>query len=341
MYRNCIFCSAALGSNDSIEHFPVGKTLAFHGAKGRLWAVCPKCARWNLAPFDERWEAIEEAEKGFRDTRLRVQSENVGLAKLRDGTRLIRIGAALPGELALWRYGAQLKGRRRQYLFGAGVLAVGTVLATGGIVAGIGGLMVLGQLAIQHGLARVPTSELGELAPVLRGDPPVIVDVSRLRQATLVPTRGGKGIALRFPGLGAVLREVEGSIEWVAVPRIVTGAEALGILQRGMVRMNRSGAGEGRVRGALDLLAPAGAESYLRDAAARREPVWDPRIGGRERGVRLLAMEMALHEETERKAMEGELAELEARWREAEEIAAIADALPDLPNPDFDVPRDA
>src|SRR5207237_413052 len=41
-----------------------------------------------------------------------------------------------------------------------------------------------------------------------------------------------------------------------------------------------------------------------------------------------LALEMAANEDVERRALEGELAELEAAWREAEEIAAIADALP-------------
>ena len=40
-----------------------------------------------------------------------------------------------------------------------------------------------------------------------------------------------------------------------------------------------------------------------------------------------LALEMALHEEQERRALEGELAQLELAWREAEEIAAIADNL--------------
>jgi hypothetical protein len=38
-----------------------------------------------------------------------------------------------------------------------------------------------------------------------------------------------------------------------------------------------------------------------------------------------LAIEMALHEEQERRAMEGELQLLEQAWREAEEIAKIAD----------------
>jgi hypothetical protein len=40
-----------------------------------------------------------------------------------------------------------------------------------------------------------------------------------------------------------------------------------------------------------------------------------------------LALEMAAHEERERRAFEGELAELEREWREAEEIAEIADTL--------------
>jgi hypothetical protein len=40
-----------------------------------------------------------------------------------------------------------------------------------------------------------------------------------------------------------------------------------------------------------------------------------------------LALEMAAHEESERRALEGELGELEEAWREADEIATIADAL--------------
>jgi hypothetical protein len=40
-----------------------------------------------------------------------------------------------------------------------------------------------------------------------------------------------------------------------------------------------------------------------------------------------LALEMAANEDTERRALEGELAVLEAAWRQAEEIAAIADGM--------------
>jgi hypothetical protein len=121
----------------------------------------------------------------------------------------------------------------------------------------------------------------------------------------------------------------------------ITGADAQAILRRGMVHFNRNGASPRRVRGALDLLSEGGAPGYLESAAGRRQPVWDTGVDWRERGVRLLALEMALHEESERRALEGDLAELEAAWRAAEEIAAIADALPDLSKPDSVVPRKA
>ena len=77
-----MFCHSSLGSNEAIEHFPVGRRLAFDAAKGRLWAVCRSCERWNLSPLEERWEAIEECERLFRDTKLRVSTENIGLAQL-------------------------------------------------------------------------------------------------------------------------------------------------------------------------------------------------------------------------------------------------------------------
>ena len=40
-----------------------------------------------------------------------------------------------------------------------------------------------------------------------------------------------------------------------------------------------------------------------------------------------LALEMSLHEDDERRWLEGELYELEQRWKEAEVIAGIADSL--------------
>jgi hypothetical protein len=40
MYSTCLFCNSDLGANQAVEHFPVGRRLAFDASKGRLWAVC-------------------------------------------------------------------------------------------------------------------------------------------------------------------------------------------------------------------------------------------------------------------------------------------------------------
>jgi hypothetical protein len=42
---------------------------------------------------------------------------------------------------------------------------------------------------------------------------------------------------------------------------------------------------------------------------------------------RTVALEMVMHEDAERRALEGELRELLSRWKEAESIARIADSL--------------
>src|SRR5215510_10493404 len=92
MYSTCLHCHRALGRNDAIEEFPIGRRFAFDLAKGRLWAICGSCGRWNLTPIEERWEAVESCERLFRGQTLRAQTENIGLARLPEGTELIRIG---------------------------------------------------------------------------------------------------------------------------------------------------------------------------------------------------------------------------------------------------------
>lgn len=341
MYRTCIFCSADLGANDALEVFPVGRRVAFDAAKGRLWAVCSKCGRWNLAPLEERWEAVESAERIFRDSRLRVQSENIGLCRLADGTRLIRVGQAMAGELAAWRYGDQLVRRRRQYLIAgaavgvAGIAAVGGLMATG-VAAGMGWMWTLvGQGWESHQARRVVHRIPAPMSPVGRE---VAIRRWHLRAAQLGEAAGGD-LELRIPDY---LRKEPSRDGW-GRPRVgadvlvLPGEQARVTLGRAMVHVNKRGASRDSVRDAVGLLAHAkGAEAYLRDAA-RRESVLGKREGmpGRQlTPVAALALEMALHDEQERRALEGELAALEAAWRQAEEIAAIADALPDVPAPE-------
>src|SRR5215212_5841926 len=125
MYSTCLFCNKPLGANEALEGFPVGRRLAFDAARGRLWVVCRSCERWNLTPLEERWEAIEECERLFSSTRLRVSTDNIGLARIREGLELVRVGTPLRPEMAAWRYGDQFGRRRRKHVMmtGAGVSA--------------------------------------------------------------------------------------------------------------------------------------------------------------------------------------------------------------------------
>src|SRR5688500_928321 len=118
MYATCLFCNESLGTNHVIELFPVGRSLAFDAEKGRLWVICVHCTRWNLSPIEERWEAIEDCERRFRATHLRYSTDNVGLAQLREGLELVRIGRALRPEVAAWRYGDVIQRRGSGRFFG-------------------------------------------------------------------------------------------------------------------------------------------------------------------------------------------------------------------------------
>ncbi len=140
MYQTCMFCNRPLGANDVVEHFPVGRRLAFDAERGRLWVVCRKCERWNLSPIEERWEAVEMCEQLFRDTRIRVSTENVGLAKHPEGLELVRIGQPMRPEFAAWRYGDQFgRRRKRALIYGIGGAVVIGGVVVGGVFAGVGG----------------------------------------------------------------------------------------------------------------------------------------------------------------------------------------------------------
>ena len=139
MFSRCLFCHRDLPANEALEHYPYGRRLAYDPVRGRLWAVCPACRRWNLAPIEERWEALEELEKTVKDrSRLLSQTDNIAL--LRAGElEIVRVGRANLTEEAWWRYGAELVKRRRMYqlLTAAGVGGVMALMA-GGAAAGVG-----------------------------------------------------------------------------------------------------------------------------------------------------------------------------------------------------------
>jgi hypothetical protein len=327
MYSTCLFCTHPLGTNEMLEQFPVGRRLAFDGTKGRLWVVCRNCARWNLTPLEERWEAIEEAERLFRGTRLRVSTDNIGLAKLSEGLELVRVGKPQRPEIAAWRYGDQFGRRRRRGLVTAGLIAAGggTVLA-GGAALGMGAVMSaqFGRLAwrfVEHGLPM-------ETIARFRLDRGTLIKVQR---------RHLRASSIRVADDGSFGLDLEHSLGELRLD----GAEARRVASMILPAVSRLGGTRDEIQQAVERLDRAGdAERYLAQAARHGQ-----RISRNARGIMreqpddyetgllalptpfALALEMALHEEQERHALEGELAELEAAWREAEEIGSIADSL--------------
>lgn len=319
MYTTCLFCNKSLGSNRVVEHFPVGRRLAFDGGKGRLWVICRKCRRWNLTPMEERWEAIEECERFYRSIRTRASTENIGIARHREGLELVRIGRPLRPEFAAWRYGDQMGERMRR---AAAAMAVGAPVGAAlyhSVAPLLGGAMapvVVGYLLWAHRrpvakvrvsdasqdalgpehIARVRTDELATLR-ILPDDPAPGFRIE-IRQGTRTASFGGEDA------------------------RRVAGAT--------LPLVNQWGATRGTVRTAVEEIESHGHPGrFLIEVARREHP---DRRGGMgfvkymPKPTRL-ALEMALHEEQERRALEGELWVLEQAWKEAEEIAAIADDL--------------
>ncbi|HEX8273185.1 MAG TPA: hypothetical protein VF615_11140 [Longimicrobiaceae bacterium] len=337
MYSTCIFCHARLGSNQALEEFPVGRRLAFDAAKGRLWAVCRACGRWNLSPLETRWEAVEACERSFRDTRVRVSTENIGLARLAEGTELVRIGAPLRPEFAAWRYGDQFGRRRRGLVLGGAAAAA--LAGVGGVLAASAPLVLVAApvaLAWGAGLAFVargsgPRTPGGAERSLLDNEgEPVLAGSSRafwrarIRTGTDFPE--GWWLETETARWDQTTNEV--------VPQEVRrhrlhGGAARQAVSVFVARANAWGGSTGEVRSAVGMLERAGeAERYftLAEADARKQG-WGYQDVWNMPGEVRLALEMAAHEDTERRALEGELAELERQWRAAEEIAAIADSL--------------
>jgi hypothetical protein len=109
----------------------------------------------------------------------------------------------------------------------------------------------------------------------------------------------------------------------------LTGPAATRVAALLFARINREGGAPDDVREAVGVLEEQGgaercyawAADYVRRSRQGFELLKEFPLQ-----IRLM-LEMAAHEEAERRAMEGELTDLARAWREAEEIAAIADEL--------------
>jgi len=339
MYSTCIFCNGTLATNELVEPFPIGRRLAFDARKGRLWVVCERCGRWNLTPLDERWEAIEACERLFRGTYVRVSTANVGLARVGNGLELIRIGEPLRPEFAAWRYGSHFMRRLRRTHF---------VAASGIAAAAVAGIALGPTLAPALTLGAISIVVIPGITSVMGVAPMIGMLAARdyiQHERVIARLADGKRrvITVRARHLGDVELDVgrDDGRALLAVPHDdgwaeMSGATAIQATAVLIAGANRYGAATARVEDAVRQIEDAGDATGFIAAASSRNGWRGRRVMSvlnsyRQLGAlhlsptERLALEMAIHEESERRAMDGELAALEAAWRDAEEIAAICD----------------
>jgi hypothetical protein len=322
IYTTCLHCHRDLGANEALDHFEVGRRIAFDQRKGRLWVICTGCGRWNLSPLDERWEVIEQCERLYRDTRKRVSTDQIGLAKLPDQTTLVRIGDPIFPEYASWRYGRLFTQRDRSAVFSVqagGLAAIATLIMVGGPVLAVSGAGLTAYATYELGRAAIRgVTGLRSLGSVTLGDGSVHrLDVGRARRAQVATTPEGRW-TLALPGYG-------GSVLRPSPLDLVAPEEAEMAARRIMPVVNAAGGDEEMVGGAVKL-----------------HEQWEGRIGESvgelvkffNSPLRLdgephlsLAFEMAVYEEQEQRWLQTELYLLKSAWKEAERIAAIADSL--------------
>ena len=357
MYTSCLFCHSDLGANHQLPTFPVGRRLAYDPKKGRLWVICTQCGRWNLTPLEERWEAIDDSERLFRGTRLRMSTDNIGLARFRGGFELVRVGEALLPEIASWRYGTRLVRYETESDVQPGLFMRGTRLiarATAGALVGYAHSVGLSDDAV----LRMRTFHRGHGVLLRAHDEfnrPIVVRYAQLGAAELVRPEKDAPWQLRVhhdQGIATLANSPALRVAGKMLATLNVGVASQVEVSHAIAKLDDAGDPEGYFTRVASLAMRTSwgrfpdAEGEVTNEAhgsfseklalqlANRSFWGRGGTGSDERpplyrlpAVDRLALEMAANEDIERRALLGELEALHAAWRDAEEIAAIADEL--------------
>ncbi len=314
MLSRCIYCHVALPVNQTLEHLRLGQRVAFDPDRGRLWAICSSCRRWNLAPIEQRWEALEELERLARDRgRLLSQTDHIALLRVED-LEVVRVGRAKLVEEAWWRYGQELQRRHKRYRLVNAVewAAMIGVMSAGGI----GWMFFSGSDPIND-LIRWrkfgSTAWRGARNCTRCGRPLEELSFKRAKHLIIAPGDAELTLELRCKRCG--FRKTDAGFAF-------EGVEAERMLRRVLAYHNFKGAAERDVKAAVHAIDEIGSPQSLIQKLSRQR--YEVGQGGKMRQT-AIALEIAVNDEAERQLLELELAELEARWREEEELAAIVD----------------
>jgi hypothetical protein len=307
MFRSCGFCNASFDGDGGPSGLGVGRRIAFDELKGRLWVVCPRCGRWNLTPFDDRLERIEAVARAASQGRIAASTDQVSLIRWQRYD-FVRVGKPPRVELATWRYGERLRNRQRERMkivVPLTVAAIGLGIAANVAAGGGFGVIVWNiHRAVDWMYLRIVGSRKVTLV-----EPPICAHCGSLMALRARHVQHARVVPDRHADMAVVL----------SCPRCrhegaqLTGTEAVQVLRQGLTYLNIRRGGRRRAEDAArEVDQVGGADRLVRDIAQRELTLRSLRP---ERG---LAFEMAVDERAE-------VEELERQWKEAEEIADIAD----------------
>jgi hypothetical protein len=318
--KRCLFCRKRFPKTERFGRFRSGRRIAYDPVRGRLWAVCDRCHRWNLAPLEERGEILYQLEKLCRDrAHLVAHTANISLHEA-EKALLVRVGKADLAEQAWWRYGREMAQRRRRFD------------STGSRVA-----------ALTYGAAAYVGEALGlaELDLDITWDDNPMADILRWRRFGWAAWHGRTDCDF----CGSTLRALRYDLSWwvypirgedgrlgvgVPCPRCdpwtpekvyqLHGDAAENAMRRVLAYQHIQGANETLIRDAAREIELSGsAMDFVDRAAEERSSLWKmgPTLS--------IALEIAVNEGAERRLMGMELHALEFMWKREEELARIID----------------
>jgi hypothetical protein len=307
VFRTCAFCNAPFDGDGGPSGLGIGRRLAFDEWIGRLWVVCSRCSRWNLTPFDDRLERIEAVARAARAGRVAAATDQVSLIRWQRYD-FVRVGKPPRVELATWRYGERLRTRqleRMKVVVPLTIAAIGLGIAAN-VAAGGGFGVVIWNL---HRTVDWMYVRMVGRRRVAMSEPPICAHCGSLMQLRARHVQHARVVPDAHVDVAVILSCPQCHREGAQV----TGTEAVAVLRQGLTYLNVTRSGRKRAEDAAREVDQVGGPDRLVRDVARRELTLRSL-----RPERRLALEMAVDERAE-------MEELERQWRDAEEIAAIAD----------------
>lgn len=320
MFTRCLFCHKPFPESGQLAYMPRGRKIAYDPVKGRLWAVCEGCHRWNLAPVEEREGALYELERIARDF-ARPMGHTANISLLQAGPlTLIRVGEASLVEQAWWRYGRELEKRKASFESRRSKVTAYTFGA------------------MQYVSEMIGFSD-GDV-PINWDDTPV-ADVLRWRRFGWAAWHGRE----TCPFCKSTLRALRYDLGWWVFPlrgedgRLGVGIPcqrcdpwtpekvyslhgdvAENVLRRLLAYQNIGGASERRITDAVKAIEHAGsAGEFALGITKNRESLWKMGATG------TIGLEIALNESVEKRMLDLEVRALHFMWNKEEELALIMD----------------